>query len=274
MAYLLLVLLGLGVGTYGTLIGAGGGFILVPILLFIYPSMNPATITAISLLVVFFNAGSGSFAYARQGKVDFRTGVIFALATVPGAVAGALVVGYIPRQMFNIIFGTVLLLLSLYIILRPTRTASGVKKAQPGWTERTITDAQGNTYEFAFPMPLGIAISVGVGFLSSLLGIGGGIIHVPALVQVLNFPVHIATATSHFILAIMALVSTIVHLLNGELGWDNGLQQGLSIGLGAVIGAQVGAFLSHKVHGVLIIRLLGAALLLVAIRLLLAGFVG
>jgi uncharacterized membrane protein YfcA len=68
--YLLLALLGLIVGTFGTLVGAGGGFILTPVLLVVYPELTPAQITSISLLVVFFNALSGSVAYARLKRID------------------------------------------------------------------------------------------------------------------------------------------------------------------------------------------------------------
>ena len=84
-----LVLLGLLVGAYGTMIGAGGGFILVPVLLLLYPDDSPELVTSISLGAVFFNAVSGSFAYIRQRRVDFLAGNAFAAATIPGAIAGA-----------------------------------------------------------------------------------------------------------------------------------------------------------------------------------------
>ena len=62
--YFWLIGLGLGVGLYGTLIGAGGGFVLMPVLLLLYPEMKPENLTAISLAVVFFNAASGTESYA------------------------------------------------------------------------------------------------------------------------------------------------------------------------------------------------------------------
>ena len=71
-ASLVLVAIGFGVGAFGTLVGAGGGFILTPILLVLYPHDTPRTITAISIAVVFFNAASGSLAYARQRRTDLR----------------------------------------------------------------------------------------------------------------------------------------------------------------------------------------------------------
>ena len=63
---------------------------------------------------------------------------------------------------------------------------------------RDFTDADGMRHHYSFDPLVGILLSVFVGFLSSLLGVGGGFIHVPALSRILNFPFHVATATSHF----------------------------------------------------------------------------
>src|SRR5438094_763257 len=109
MDYWPLIPLGFAVGAYGTLIGAGGGFLLVPALLLLFPTARPTTITSISLAVVFFNAVSGSIAYARDRRIDYRTGLIFAAATVPGAVLGAIAVGYVPRALFDGLFGLLLI---------------------------------------------------------------------------------------------------------------------------------------------------------------------
>lgn len=270
MFALLLIAIGFAVGTYGTLIGAGGGFILVPVLLFLFPDEQAATITAISLAVVFFNAVSGSVAYARQRRIDYRSGVSFAIATVPGAVIGSVVVGYLSRGAFDVIFGSALVALSLFVIFRTGRAKLHAVAVQPGMRTIAITDRHGERYEYSFYQWQGLAISTGVGFLSSLLGIGGGIIHVPALVEFLNFPIHIATATSHFILAVMAFAGSAVHLATGDLGPDAGLGTALLLAVGVIPGAQLGARLSHRIRGPLIIRLLGVALLLVGVRLLLA----
>src|SRR5439155_1366876 len=80
--------LGFAVGTYGTIVGLGGGFILVPVLLFLYPDYDPEHLTAISLFVVWTNTTSGSIAYARQGRIDYLTGLLFAASSAPGGLAG------------------------------------------------------------------------------------------------------------------------------------------------------------------------------------------
>src|SRR5438105_15096363 len=92
--------LGLLVGAYGTLVGAGGGSVLVPTLLILLPGESPATVTAVSLAVVFFNAYSGTIAYMRMGRVDYWAGALFTAAGLPGAVVGTLLVHEMPRSLF------------------------------------------------------------------------------------------------------------------------------------------------------------------------------
>ncbi len=267
-----LLFLGITVGAFGTLVGAGGGSLLVPVLLILYPRMEPEVITAISLAVVFLNATSGSVAYGWMKKTDYRTGWVFAAATVPGAVLGVFAVNWLSRWSFDVLFGTLLLGLSLYLVIFPgPETTRAVFECIPRcrfWpVSRTVVDARGEVYDYSFCMGSGILASFVVGFVSSLLGIGGGIIHVPALIYLLHFPPHVATATSHFILAIMALAGCVTHVLQGTYSGVTSMT--LTIGVGAVIGAQIGAALSHRVSGLAIVRSLGLALGIVGIRLLL-----
>ncbi|WP_225734731.1 MULTISPECIES: sulfite exporter TauE/SafE family protein [Tepidiforma] len=259
--------MGFAVGAFGTLVGAGGGFVLVPILLLLYPEKDPETITAISLLVVCANAASGSVAYGLQGRIDYRSGWWFVLGTFPGAVAGAIVVGYVPRRLFDAIFAVLLGVVGVYLLARPQVQAIAEPIRGRGVVRRVVRDAHGNTFVYSYQLWKGVLISTAVGFISSLLGIGGGIIHVPIMATVLHFPVHIAAATSHFVLAFMAAEGTAVHILQGVIGWDRSLAQGLLLAAGAIPGAQVGARLAHRLHGGIILRALAGALLLVALRL-------
>lgn len=265
----LLGLLGFSVGAFGTLVGAGGGFILVPILLLLYPDRPPEVITAMSLVVVLGNATSGTVAYARQRRIDIRSGLAFATATLPGAIAGAIVVKHIDRTTFNLVFAVVLAAIGVYLLLpRPVVTIREPLRGR-GVVHRQLTDRDGVTFVYAYRGWQGLAISAVVGFVSSLLGIGGGIVHVPVMAIVLRFPVHIATATSHMVLALMALEAVAVHLADGTLGWGETLAQAAMMAVGAVGGAQLGARLSGRVHGHRILQALGGALLLVAVRLVL-----
>jgi len=261
-----LVPVGFIVGTYGTLIGAGGGFVLVPMLLLLYPEESPEVIASISLAVVFFNALSGSIAYMRLKRVDYRSGILFAIATIPGAILGAITTSYIPRPLFDLFLGVLMIVGSLFLIFHTHKKADKREDKIQKCLVRNIVESDGTTHTFSYSPTVGIGLSLIVGYLSSLLGIGGGIIHVPALVHVLNFPVHVATATSQFILAIMALTGTGVHIVLGA--FHHGIRRTIALAIGVLIGAQLGAFLSNHVKGDWIIRGLAIALGLVGIRIL------
>ena len=131
---------------------------------------------------------------------------------------------------------------------------------------RNIVEKDGTAFTFSYNPITGVVLSCFIGFLSTFLGIGGGSIHVPVLVNVLNFPVHIATATSHFVLAIMALTGTVVHIATGT--FTHGVHRTIALAIGVLLGAQVGALLSNRMKGRWIIQGLAIALGLVGIRLL------
>jgi uncharacterized protein len=257
MEFFGLAALGLAVGTFGTLIGAGGGFLLVPILLLLYPGDSPATITSISLAVVFLNASSGSFAYLRQHKVDVRSALWFASAAVPGSVLGALAVSHVPRTVFEVILGVVLIAASIFLLVSQRPVAGHHEAGDYGFFGPRIEHHR----------PTGLALAFVVGFVSSLLGIGGGILHVPALVHVLDFPVHVATATSHFVLAMTAGAGTVAHVASGTFA-GTVLSRTAALGVGVVVGAQFGALWSKRAKPTFILRGLAVALLLVGARML------
>ena len=253
-----LVLLGLFAGGYGALIGAGGGFILVPALLFIYPGEAPETITSISLAVVFFNALSGTLAYARSGRIDFKSGLIFAVATMPGAVSGALATIAVSRERFNFVFGLLLIAVAAFLGFYPGRkTAAGI--AQSGG------DMKAGLHLNRPMLIVGAGVSTLFGFVSSFFGIGGGFLYMPALVYLLHFPVHIATTTSLFVLTITAFTGSVTHVTAGL--FHHGVFRALTLSVGAIVGAQLAARHSSRISGEWIIRGLAVALVLVGLRL-------
>ena len=234
--FIFLPLLGLFVGTLGTLIGAGGGFIVVPVLLVMFPETPPETITSISLTVVFLNAASGTLGYLREKRIDFRSGVILTLTALPAAIGGALVTGYIPRNQFEVLFGFAMLAGGAYMWWKRNASAHG----GPGNVQnpnRRIVDADNHVFEYRINEPAAAVASPAAGFISSLLGIGGGIVHVPVMIIGLRVPPPIATATSHFVLVFLALSGVLTHVATGN--FEHGWRRAGLIGVGALIGAQI-----------------------------------
>jgi uncharacterized membrane protein YfcA len=215
------------------------------------PLESPATITSVSLAVVFFNAYSGTIAYMRMGRIDYRVATLFTLCSLPGAVLGVLLVHDAPRSVFDVAFGALLLLLGMYLTWNPLGQSTREAPRPAAGRSMTLLGSLGSAY---------------IAVLSSLLGIGGGIMHVPFLIRVLKQPPHVATATSQFVLTFVALVGTLSHLALGEL--QHGLPQTMYLAVGVMMGAPLGAALSSQVKGSVIVRLLAVALCLVGLRLI------
>ena len=254
--------LGFLAGGYGALIGAGGGFVLVPALLLIYPGEPPETITSISLAVVFFNAASATLAYGRSGKIQFKWGVIFAIATIPGAIAGALATTVMSRSRFNLIFGLLLISMAILLALNPG------KKGAP--TSAQVSVDERISFKLNRPaLFLGVGSSLIFGFVSSFLGIGGGFLYMPALVYLLKFPVHTAAATSLFVLTITAFAGSATHVAAGL--FQHGVQRTIALSIGAIAGAQLAARVSPRIRSDWIIRSLALALGVVGLRLVMSS---
>ena len=273
LQYAGLIPLGFVVSAYGTLIGAGGGFVLMPLLLLLYPHENPHHLTAISLTVVFLNTLSGTAAYAKMKRIDYKAGLTFAAATIPGAIFGALTTASVSRELFEGAFSVFLIGLALFMILRPKsdKSAKRPNRNNPthGHEEHAEIAVDGMVFEYSYNRFRGLVLFFFLGFLASFFGIGGGSLIVPLLAYVLSFPVAIATATSQMIVAILTFTGTMSHVFIGSF---YGMHRVVALGIGMLTGAQVGARLSNRIKGPWIIRSLAIALLVVGVRMLINAF--
>lgn len=256
----------MAVGTYGTLVGLGGGFLIVPLLLLVY-NLAPPAAAATSLVVVLLGAASGSVGYLRQRRVAIGAGLLLAAGTIPGALIGPEIVTHIPRQLFQSLFGAFLLAVALFLLLKPPRDDEQPHTFGGEFlrVRRTLTDGDGRTVELSFSGPIAVAVSLVVGVVASLFGIGGGAINVPAMIHLLGFPVHVAAATSTFVLSITSLVAVLEYTRRGFVQWP----LALALGAGVVIGAQLATVVARRIHAKWLVRLLTVAIMGLGIRLLL-----
>ena len=270
------LVLGLFAATYGTLIGAGGGFIMAPVLLLAFDKPQHVA-AATSLTAVIFNAVTAIFSYHQQRRIDYYTGLRFALATIPGAVVGSLIGPSIPAPVFRIFFGVVLVLVAGYMTVRGERPVGRAPdvvvdetflRAQ-GKVVRVLIDSTGKQHVFGYRLRDGLLLSGAIGVLSSLLGVGGGIIHTPVMIAVFGVPAHIAVATSQFILLISAATGAASYLVQGAVE----IPTAVALGLGGIAGARCGAAIARRVRGKWIVHALAIALVLVGIRLIWSGLV-
>ena len=276
IAWLWLVLMGFGTGVYGILIGAGGGFLIGPLLL-IFFGMEPATVAGTVLALVAINSISGTFAFRRMGTVDVRSGLLFAAAAIPGSVIAPFVIGSVAPGLFQLLFGVMLLLLGLRIAfssLFRVRTRIPDPEAKDrgllGFMvkSREITSAEGITYRYRFNETFATAFNVLLGFVSSFFGTGGGFLRTPILVYTFGFPVRVAVATSIFTLSFYTTAGAITHAALGHVEF---FPTFVFTGIGLVVGGQIGARLTGRVKGSWILRLLLIVVLALGIKLLVQG---
>jgi len=258
---LLLFLIGMFAGISGSIVGLGGGFIVVPAMALLFPLMIPERIVGTSMAVLLFNSISSTIAYTRQKRIDFKAGLSFAFASMPGSFIGAYLTEGLAGKVFFVGFGCFLIFISLFLVFKPKKP---LNLPLPKTVDRSFTDALGTHFEYSYNLPLGVVIAFFVGFLSSLLGIGGGSLLVPTMVLLLTFPPHIATATSMLTIFLSAIIGTGTHAYLDNVDW----MKVLYLAPGAFIGGQIGAKIASKLPAVIILRILSAMMILVAIRLI------
>ena len=252
--------LGLLLGGFGTFIGAGGGFLFVPMLLLLYPGEAPGALAAISLFAVVINSLSGAVAYGRLRRIDYKAGVILVIGMTPSAILGALTTRYLSRDLFQLAFGFLFIALAVYLFFLPGRASLSPNMAV-GKGVRSLTDSAGRIFTYRIYYSYSIAVGFVIGFLGGLLGVGGGPFLVASMVGFLGFPAQVATGTSQFSLVLSTLAAVTTHLSDVSLR-DVWLRAVL-LAVGAVVGAQVGARLSYRSGSRLVVRALAVAILVV-----------
>ncbi|HEY7790816.1 MAG TPA: sulfite exporter TauE/SafE family protein [Vicinamibacterales bacterium] len=273
-----LPLIGIGalVGGLGSLVGAGCGILLVPILILGFHLQAPIA-AGTSLSTVFVNSVASTTAYHKQRRTDYVSGALFALASVPGAVLGTLAAPYVPEHAFQVVFGGVLAFAAIVMLsraLRPVVVHAAAKREIVAEIERAVprawhvvirrfVDGRGKEHVYAYSVPVVLAIGLGAGILSAILGIGGGIVQVPAMVMLLAFPAHVATATSQVILLFTTSTGAAAHAMQSNIN----VSYAIPLALGALVGAPSGAFLSRRLDAKWIVALLACVMLVVAVRL-------
>jgi hypothetical protein len=273
MEWIILVIVGLIASSLGSLIGMGGGIIIVPTLLYLatlptFSHLTPQLVVGTSLFTMIFTGLSSTLSYMKHKTIDYKSGLIFLIGSGPGSILGAWVTEKMDLHSFNIYFGVFILFVSLVLVVKeklkpiPYRKDKGIV--------RTFTDNSGMSLEYGFSPFIGILISFVVGFLSGIFGIGGGSLMVPTMILLFFFPPHVATATSMFMILPTSILSSITHIALGNVNW----LYALALVPGAWIGAKVGVFLNTKLKSKTIVWIIRFILIVVAIRLIYQGITG
>jgi uncharacterized protein len=222
LEYLWLLPLGFVAGIIGSMIGLGGGFIVVPVLTFF--GFSPTLAASDSLFAAFSNSVASTASYARQKRIVYSLGMKLALISIPGTIFGAYISDEVSPPLFKLLFGIVLVASGTYIYLR-----------------RKMESREHNLSKQI--MILTVGASFFAGMISSLFGIGGGVVFVPLMVIAMGLSMKLAAPTSQFILMFASASGMIMHSI---LGHANYYEAGM-LSIGSFIGGIVGSKLSTRV---------------------------
>ena len=186
MLDIIFIPIGALIGAFGSAVGAGGGFLIVPLLIYLYPNEPIEAVNAIAIAVIFLRSLSAVAAFARQKRIDYRSGWIFAVATMPFAAFGSYAVRFVDAGQFRRLLGLALIGLAVQTFLARRKKRSRKESAKAD-IRRELVDADGTLYRYAYRLDASVALSSVIGFTANFFGVGGGVLRMPALVQWLRF---------------------------------------------------------------------------------------
>lgn len=239
------------------MVGLGGGFIVVPVLRLFF-GLGPAQAAGTSLALVIANSGSGALTYLLQHRVHVRVGLLIAAAGFPGSILGAIAVKHLPPHIFDWLFAAFLIAIAADMALNIDKH---VKRRS---TAVDVRDVLG------MPWPTALLVGFAVGFISSLFGVGGGVVLIPTLLYFSDLPAHAISATSHFGIVLTSPVGFLTHYLQRDIDWN----KVVPLVLGGVIGGPIGARLSLRLKSARLMLFVSLALCIAAAALILRHFIG
>jgi uncharacterized membrane protein YfcA len=267
---LLVFAVGFAVSVPSSLVGLGGGFIIVPVLILVFQlPVNNAV--AISLVAILGTTVSSTFGYIRQKRVDFKLGLLYDILDVPGIVIGAYLTTVLPVNVLVVLCGFFIVAISILVIKQRKKHCSTEGPAANGSAAKRKSrkiDSEGKAFRYTLrSTPLALTSSLLGGLVTGLSGLGGGITDVSTM-MLLGIPAHIAVASSEFAMAITNGFGVLAHgFLNNIL-----VEYALPLTLGTIVGAQVGCLIAKRVEGKTIRGILSIIALIAGIRLILSAF--
>jgi uncharacterized membrane protein YfcA len=271
-----LLAMGAAVGFLSGMFGVGGGFLITPLLMFY--NIPPAIAVATGANQVIASSFSGALAHFKRGTLDFKLGTVLLAGGIVGSTVGIYAfsllrsVGQLDLfiSLLYVVFlglvGGLMLVESVNAIRRAKGGAAPTlkKPGQHNWIHRLPLKMRFRASKlFVSVIPV-LALGAGIGFLSSIMGVGGGFIMVPALIYLLKVPTNVVVGTSLFQIIFVAAFSTIVHATTNQ---TVDIVLAFILMLGGVAGAQYGAKAGQKLRGEQLRALLGLLVLAVGVRL-------
>jgi len=241
---LLMLAGGVAAGAFGSILGLGGGVLIVPLLTLGF-GLPLREAVGVSLVCVIVTSSASAGVYLERRQANLRLGMTLELFTAAGAIVGGAIAFLIDERVLAGLFAVLLAYVAATMAggLRGRAVAQPAADVEtpPSPAEPSVEPPEGDEGAYrADRMPLAAAGSVGAGVASALLGIGGGLIKVPLMHLVLGVPLRIATATSNLMIGITASASAIVYLVRGGIDAYVAGPTAVGVFVGATLGSRFG----------------------------------
>jgi uncharacterized membrane protein YfcA len=265
---LAIFVVGVSVGALGSMLGIGGGVLLIPLLTNIFgvPIKNAIGASIVSVIATSSAAGA---VYVGRGLSHTRLSMVLEVATTLGALAGGITAVVISPNALSFIFGAVL----LFVVYSLQRIPNEERRVEPtGLLDTAYTDPRtGQVVSYGIHnLPLGMVASFFAGNISGLLGIGGGIIKVPIMTLVMGIPLRASIGTSNFMIGIEAATSAVIYYQHGYIN----PAIAIPTALGVLVGAQIGTRIGGRVRSYRLKQIFQALLVIFALQMLVKAVIG
>jgi uncharacterized membrane protein YfcA len=254
---------GVAAGLFGSLLGLGGGILIVPLLTLAF-NLPLLTAVGVSLICVIVTSSAAAGVYLERRVANLRLGMTLELFTACGAMVGGLVAFLLPERLLQLLFTGLLVYVAVTMARRsdPAQEPALAPAPTDGLATPAGADPVAATPAAAAPsfldrmsgpgyrvrrLGLGMIGSVGAGVMSALLGIGGGLIKVPVMHVIMGVPLRVATATSNLMIGITASASAIIYLLRGGIDPYAAAPTAVGVFIGASIGSRIAARIDLRI---------------------------
>jgi uncharacterized membrane protein YfcA len=254
---------GVAAGLFGSLLGLGGGILIVPLLTLAF-NLPLLTAVGVSLICVIVTSSAAAGVYLERRVANLRLGMTLELFTACGAMVGGLVAFLLPERLLQLLFTGLLVYVAVTMARRsdPAQEPALAPAPTDGLATPAGADPVAATPAAAAPsfldrmsgpgyrvrrLGLGMIGSVGAGVMSALLGIGGGLIKVPVMLVIMGVPLRVATATSNLMIGITASASAIIYLLRGGIDPYAAAPTAVGVFIGASIGSRIAARIDLRI---------------------------
>ena len=234
----------LGASALGGMLGMASGIFIIPILT-MFGHVDIRTAIGASLVSVIACSCGGAAPFLRGRLTNIRLAIMLEIATSLGALTGVLLIGTIPPRFLFVLFAVILLLSAWQMMANRRDPVSGNMEASARWTtfglNSSYPDAKlGRDVPYRVQrLHLGMLLMYGAGFVSAILGIGSGVLKVPAMDTALRLPIKVSSATSNFMIGVTGAVSAGAYLMRGEI--LSAIEGPVALGsaVGAIAGARI-----------------------------------